>query len=74
MLNDILPKAVEADQIVAAAKKAKRELTEQEKHLVLFVQEAVDKIIQVSYIVHLFSLLVTVLNTCSPSRSTPSQD
>lgn len=47
MLNDILPKAVEADKIVAAAKKAKRALTAEEQALVDLVQAAANKLVQV---------------------------
>eukprot|EP01030_Chromulinospumella_sphaerica_P002142 gene2142-2096_t len=47
MLNDILPKALEADKAQAAAKKEKRELTSQESALVKEVQEVVNKLVQV---------------------------
>jgi len=43
-----LPHAVAADKAVAAAKKAKRELTADEKALVAKVQEVVNTIIQVN--------------------------
>ena len=48
MLNDVLPRAVAADKAVAAAKKAKRELTAEEKALVASVQEAANQLIQVA--------------------------
>lgn len=46
-LNDIFPKAVEADKIVAAAKKAKRALTAEEQALVKKVEEVVNDLVQV---------------------------
>ena len=46
-LNDIFPKSVEADKIIAAAKKAKRALTAQEQALVDEVNAAVNEIVQV---------------------------
>lgn len=47
MLNDILPQSVEVDQIVAAAKKAKRELTADEKKKVDHVNAVINEIVQV---------------------------
>lgn len=47
MMNDILPKSIEADKFVAAAKKAKRSLTAQEQSLVDEVTRVVNIIIQV---------------------------
>ena len=47
MLNDTLPLAVAADEAVAAAKKAKRNLTPEEKALVDKVTALADKIVQV---------------------------
>lgn len=47
MMNDIMPLAIETDKIVAAAKKAKRELTAEEKAQVEKVQAVVNEIIQV---------------------------
>ncbi len=46
-LNDILPLAVKADKAVSAAKKAKRELTAEEKELVAKVQAAANDLVQV---------------------------
>eukprot|EP01038_Epipyxis_sp_PR26KG_P004530 gene4530-6395_t len=46
-LNDILPRAVECDKLVASAKKAKRELSTSEKQLVAEVAAVVNDIIQV---------------------------
>lgn len=46
-LNDIFPQAVAADKMVAAAKKAKRALTEEEKALVAKVNKVVNELIQV---------------------------
>lgn len=47
MLNDILPQSINADKIVAAAKKAKRALTAEEQKLVDEVTATVNKIVQV---------------------------
>jgi hypothetical protein len=47
MMNDILQDSVKADQIVSAAKKAKRNLTAEEEGLVAKVRDVVDKIVQV---------------------------
>lgn len=47
MLNDILPQAVEADKMVAAAKKAKRSLTAEEQALVDKVNAIVNELVQV---------------------------
>lgn len=47
MLNDILPESINADKIVAAAKKAKRALTADEQKLVDKVTATVNKIVQV---------------------------
>lgn len=47
MLNDILPQSVEVDQIVSAAKKAKRELTADEKKKVDHVNAVINEIVQV---------------------------
>ena len=47
MLNDALPLAVAADEAVSAAKKAKRNLTPEEKALVDKVTVLADKIVQV---------------------------
>jgi acyl-CoA dehydrogenase len=46
-MNDIFPQAVAADKMVAAAKKAKRALTEEEKALVAKVNKVVNELIQV---------------------------
>jgi acyl-CoA dehydrogenase len=48
MLNDILPQAVAADKAVSEAKKAKRDLTPDEKALVSRVTEIVNELVQVS--------------------------
>jgi acyl-CoA dehydrogenase len=47
MLNDVLPKSIEADKIVAAAKKAKRALTTEEQKLVDDVNAVINQIVQV---------------------------
>jgi len=47
MLVDIFPHAVAADKAVAAAKKAKRELTQEEKDLVNKVKAAANDLVQV---------------------------
>jgi len=47
MMNDILPKSLEADAAVAAAKKAKRSLTSEEQNLVDEVVRVVNDIVQV---------------------------
>jgi len=47
MLNDILPKAVATDKIVAEAKKAKRELTAAEQKMVSEVAAVVNELVQV---------------------------
>ena len=47
MMNDMLPHSIAADKAVAAARKAKRELTAEEKALVDKVNAAVNEIIQV---------------------------
>lgn len=47
MMTDLLPKAVAADKAAAAAKKDKRELTADEKALILEVQELANEIVQV---------------------------
>ncbi len=47
MLNDILPKAVAVDKLVAAAKKAKRPLTPSEEAQVKEVQDVVNELVQV---------------------------
>jgi hypothetical protein len=47
MLNDVLPMSVEADKVVAAAKKAKRALTADEQKLVDKVNAIVNEIVQV---------------------------
>jgi acyl-CoA dehydrogenase len=46
-MNEIFPQAVAADKAVAAAKKAKRALTEEEKALVAKVNAVVNELIQV---------------------------
>ena len=48
ILTDTFPLSIEADKIVAAAKKAKRALTADEEKLVKSVEVAVDKLIQVN--------------------------
>jgi acyl-CoA dehydrogenase len=47
MLNDVLPKSIEVDKIVAAAKKAKRALTTEEQKLVDDVNAVINQIVQV---------------------------
>lgn len=48
MLNDILPKAVAMDKVLAQAKKDKRELSESEKKQFAEIQEVVNKLVQVN--------------------------
>jgi acyl-CoA dehydrogenase len=47
MLNDVLPRSIEVDKIVAAAKKAKRALTTEEQKLVDDVNAVINQIVQV---------------------------
>jgi acyl-CoA dehydrogenase len=47
MLNDILPEAVRIDKLIADAKKAKRELTVEEKTQISKVQSVVNELVQV---------------------------
>lgn len=47
MLNDVLPKSIKADAILAEAKKAKRHLTAEEQKLIDEVNAVVNEIVQV---------------------------
>jgi acyl-CoA dehydrogenase len=47
MLNDVLPRSIEVDKIVAAAKKAKRALSTEEQKLVDDVNAVINQIVQV---------------------------